>query len=73
MAEYGNGVGQVAGQAAGSGGANVVGGHPNGDWGAQLGQFASDTVNAIVTMQPWQLLLLGIVIVAGVMFIRRAI
>ena len=70
MAEYGNGISGVAGQVSGSGGG---GGGGNMDWGAQLGQAVSDTANAIATMPPAQLLLIGVAIVFGLFILKRAL
>lgn len=64
MVEYGNGVSQVAGQAGG--------GHAGGgavDVGASISQFVSDTIS---TAPPAALLAGLIVIIVGLMILRRA-
>ena len=65
MAEYGNGVGQVAGRAVGGGG-----GQPP-DVGASLSQFVNDSAHTISTMPPAALLLGVVVIVLGLMMLKR--
>jgi hypothetical protein len=66
MLEYGNGVGQVAGKAAGgSGGATST------DVGASLSQFVTDSAHTIQTTPPGILLLGLVVIVVGLMMLKR--
>jgi hypothetical protein len=65
MLEYGNGVGQVAGRAGGGGGGRPV------DVGASLGQFVTDSANTISTMPPAALLVGAVVIVLGLIMLRR--
>jgi hypothetical protein len=68
MVEYGNGVGQVAGQAAGGAG---TGGRSL-DVGASVGRFVTDSVHTLSTMPP-EILLAGVVIlVVGVLLLKRA-
>jgi hypothetical protein len=65
MIEYGNGVGEVAGQAGGgSGGASM-------DVGASLSQFVTDSVHTISTTPPGILALAFVVIVVGLMMLKR--
>jgi hypothetical protein len=63
MVEYGNGVGEVAGRSGG-------GGQPM-DVGASLSQFVTDSANTISTMPPAALLLGVVVIIVGLMVLRR--
>ena len=67
MVEYGNGVGQGAGQAGGgSGGGQSL------DAGAAMGQFVTDSVNTISAMPPAALLAGLVVILVGLMLLKRA-
>jgi hypothetical protein len=66
MAEYGNGVGQATGAAGGSGGGQTM------DAGAAFGQFVGNAAHTISTMPPAQLALLVVVIVVGLVILRRA-
>ena len=66
MVEYGNGVGEVAGHAGGSGG-----GGRSMDVGASLGQFVSDSAHTISTMPPAALLAGVVVILLGLMVLKR--
>lgn len=67
MVEYGNGVGEVAGRAGGStgGGASV-------DVGASVGQFMNDSVQTISSLPPAGLLALVVVVIVGLIMLRRA-
>ena len=68
MVEYGNGVSRVAGQVgggAGTGGRSI-------DVGASVGQFVTDSANTISTMPPAYLLLGIVVIVVGLLMVKRA-
>jgi hypothetical protein len=67
MVEYGNGVGQVAG---GSGG--KLGGGGGGDLGGQFVNFVTDSVHKISTLPTEQLLLLTVVVIVGLVFLKRA-
>jgi hypothetical protein len=65
MFEYGNGVGEVAGQAGGgSGGAPM-------DVGLELSRFVTDSANTISTTPPGILLLWLVVIVVGLTMLKR--
>ena len=68
MVEYGNGVGQGTGAVSGSGG----GGGGGGDWGAAIGQFATDTADTVSAMPPAQLLLIVVAILLGLVVLKRA-
>jgi hypothetical protein len=63
MLEYGNGVGQVAGKAAGG-----SGGGTSTDVGASLSQFVTDSAHTIQTTPPGILLLGLVVIVVGLTY-----
>lgn len=66
MVEYGNGVGQVAGQSGGGGQAP--------DMGATLSQMFNDSVTTLGTLPPAVLLLLGaVVLVLGWILLKRFI
>ncbi len=66
MLEYGNGVGEMSGQAGGgSGGASM-------DVGASLGQLVTDASNTISTTPPGILVLGLVVVVVGLMMLKRA-
>jgi hypothetical protein len=67
MYEYGNGVGQVAGRAGGGGG-----GGQSMDVGAQLSQMVTDSVHTISAMPPGALIAGFVVIVIGLMMLKRA-
>ena len=67
MVEYGNGVSGVAGQAAGGSG-------PAGqtvDVGASVGQFVNNSMHTLSTVPP-AYLVAGVVIVLGLILLRRA-
>jgi len=64
MVEYGNGVGEVAGR-SGGGGRSM-------DVGASLSQFVTDSVNTVSTMPPAALLLGFVIIVIGLLMVKRA-
>jgi hypothetical protein len=64
MLEYGNGVGQVSGR-AGDGGQSM-------DVGAQLSQMVTDSVNTISALPPTTLIIGFVVIVIGLMVLKRA-
>jgi hypothetical protein len=67
MVEYGNGVSQVAGQAGGGhAGSGAV------DVGASISQFVTDSVHTISTAPPAALLAGLVVIIVGLMILRRA-
>ena len=64
MLEYGNGVGEVAGRAGGGGGRSL-------DVGASLGQFVNDSIHTVSTMPPAALMAGVVVIVLGLIMLRR--
>ncbi len=68
MVEYGNGVSQVAGKAAGASG----GGGQTVDMGASVSQFMTNSIHTISTMPPAYLVIGLVVIVLGLMMLRRA-
>jgi hypothetical protein len=68
VVEYGNGVSQVAGNAGG--GANPAG--QSIDLGASVGQFVANSVHTISTMPPAYLLVGVVVIVLGLILLKRA-
>jgi hypothetical protein len=67
MVEYGNGIGQVAGQAGGGRG-------PGGtmDVGAAVVAFVNDSAHTISTTPPTMLLAAAIVILVLLVLLRRA-
>jgi hypothetical protein len=67
MVEYGNGVGQSTGAGGGTGG-----GHPV-DAGAAIGQMVADAVHNVSSLPPGTLLLGLVVLVVGLMILRRAL
>ena len=68
MVEYGNGVGQVSGQAGGGHGA----GAGSMDVGAQLGRFVTDSAHTVSTLPPAGMLALGVAIILGLIILKRA-
>lgn len=66
MVEYGNGVGEVAGQAGGSGGSGSM------DVGASLSRFVTDSVDTISSSTPLTLFAIFLVIVVGLIVLKRA-
>ena len=64
MAEYGNGVSQSTG--GGSGGAQAV------DAGAAIGQMITDAVNTVTALPPTTLLLGFVILVIGLVILKRA-
>jgi hypothetical protein len=67
MVEYGNGVGEVAGQAGGgSGGSGSM------DVGASLSRFVTDSVDTISASTPLTLFAIFLVIVVGLIVLKRA-
>jgi hypothetical protein len=68
MVEYGNGVSQVGGQVAG-------GADPGGrsiDLGASASQFITTSIDTLSTMPPAALLALFVVVVLGLLVVKRA-
>ena len=66
MLEYGNGVGQVSGRAGGTGGGQSM------DIGAQLSLLVTDSVNTISALPPTTLIAGFVVIVIGLIVLKRA-
>ncbi len=67
MVEYGNTVSGVAGQTAGGAGAGR-----SVDMGASVGQLLNDSVHTLSTMPPAALLVGLVVIVLGLLMLKRA-
>ena len=67
MVEYGNGIGQVAGQAGGGGG-----GGQNVDVGASVGRALTDSVHTISTLPPTTLAAGLVIVVVALLVLRRA-
>jgi hypothetical protein len=65
MAEYGNGVSQSTG--GGPGGGQAV------DAGAAIGQMITDAVNTVTALPPATLLLGFVVVVIGLVILKRAL
>jgi hypothetical protein len=64
MAEYGNGVSQSTG--GGSGGGQTI------DAGAAIGQMITDAVNTVTALPPTTILLAFVVLVIGLVVLKRA-
>jgi hypothetical protein len=70
MVEYGNGISQgPGGQVGGSGGG---GGGVTSDWGVAIGHAVNDAVHTVAALPPWQLALLVILVIAGLVILKRA-
>ncbi len=67
MVEYGNGVSQVAGQVGGGAGTGQ-----SIDLGASVGQFVTDSVYTLSTMPPAALLAGFVVVILGLLILKRA-
>ena len=69
MAEYGEGVGNATGVG------QAVGGGTSGsqDLGAGAAAFVNNAVHTVQVMPPEQLLLLVVVVLAGLVFLRKAL
>ena len=69
MAEYGEGVGQ------GTGAGKALGGGTGGtqDLGAGVSDFVNNAVHTVQVLPPEQLLLFIVVVLAGLVFLRRAL
>jgi hypothetical protein len=67
MVEYGNGVGQGAGQVGGGSGG------PSMDVGASLSELITDSVQTISTTPPGILVLAFVIIVVGLMMLKRVL
>jgi hypothetical protein len=63
MVEYGNGVANGTGVSGGGGG---------GDAGAAFGQWVGDTVNNIAALPPSTLAIAVVVLIVGLVILRRA-
>lgn len=68
MVEYGNGIDQVAGKVAGGSGAAGQ----SVDVGASVSQFVANSVHTISTMPPTYLVVGLVIIVFGLILLRRA-
>jgi len=68
MVEYGHAVGEVTGQAGG--GAGTAG--RSADLGASLGQIVTDSMATLSTMSAEQLLAGFVVVVLGLLILKRA-
>lgn len=68
MVEYGNGVSQVAGKA--TGGAGPAG--QSVDMGASVGQFVTSSMHTLSTMPPAYLVVGFVIIVLGLIMLKRA-
>ena len=66
MVEYGNGVSQVSGQAGGGGGGQTV------DVGANVVHTIGQTVDQIAALPPHILIIAAVVILFGLLFLKRA-
>lgn len=66
MAEYGEGVGSATGLGGGNTGGSV-------DLGANATDFVNNAVHTIQVMPPGQLLLLVVVVLVGLVFLRKAL
>jgi hypothetical protein len=66
MVEYGNGVSQSTGIAGGSHSGQAV------DAGAAVGQFITNSIHTLSTMPPAELVLGFVVLVVGLMILKRA-
>jgi hypothetical protein len=67
MVEYGNGVGQVAGQAAGGhGGSQQV------DLATSVSQAVADSIHTVSTLPPGELLLGLVLVLVALIVLRRA-
>jgi len=67
MVEYGNGVSQVSGQAGGGGG-----GGQTVDVGANVMHTIGHTVDQIAALPPHILIIAAVVILFGLLFLKRA-
>jgi hypothetical protein len=67
MVEYGNGVGQATGGSGGSNGAGTI------DAGAAIGQMVTDAVDTVAALPPTTLLLGLVVVIVGLMLLKRAL
>jgi hypothetical protein len=71
MVEYGHGISDGgAGQVGGGGGGG--GGAVNNDWGVAIGHAVNDAWLTFTALQPWQMALIVIAIIGGLVILRRA-
>jgi hypothetical protein len=66
MVEYGHGVGEVGGRAGGGGGSGT-------DVGAGLANMITDSVDRVAALPPETLVLLLVLVLAGLVILRRAL
>ena len=66
MVEYGNEVGQATGVGGGAHGGQVV------DAGAAIGQFITNSIHTISTLPPTTLIAGFVILVLGLIVLRRA-
>ena len=71
MVEYGNGISQGAGGQVGGGGGGGGAG-VNSDWGVAIGNAANDAVNTLAALPAWQLALIVVLVVGGLIVLKRA-
>lgn len=72
MIEYGHGVGEVSGRATGGEGNPVGNGGGSGDVGGAAVDALSGAVDRVAALPPEQLLLAGIMVLAGLVVLKRA-
>ena len=72
MVEYGHGVGEVSGRAGSGGSGGGLGGGAPDDVGAAAMDAVTRTVDKIAALPPEMLLLGAILILAGLVVLRRA-
>ena len=72
MVEYGNGISNGAGGQVSGGGGGGGGGAVNGDWGAAIGQAANDAVTTFMALPPWQMALIVVIAIGGLIVLKRA-
>jgi hypothetical protein len=68
MVEYGNGVGEVAGKAAGG----TAGGGQSVDMGASVSHFVTNSMHTLSTIPPAYLVVGLVVVFLGLIILRRA-
>ena len=72
MVEYGHGVGSGAGGQVSGGGGGGGGAGVNSDWGIAIGNAANDAINTLAAMPAWQLALIVIAVIGGLIILKRA-
>jgi hypothetical protein len=71
MVEYGNGIGNgAAGQTGGGGGG---GGPVQSDWGIAIGNAVGDAWHTFTALPAWQMALIVVVLIGGLIVVRRAL